>query len=295
MRTCPGSSASPWIIKRVLGMVPIQKKGRSKRGHKDKVLDMALGSAPKSAGKKPSNRKKSNSQKPPVTETRDLLEGNRSVFVNPQAPVFPLNVAPVPILPAIQQQTENNRLNSLFPEAAPHQPVIQNVSPVPPFPRSPITRSPIPRSPIPRSPITRSLITRSPVLPFPHSPFPHSPFPHYPFPHYPFPHYPFRVLKIAGFSLFHVFRQRRRSFCLYSIYYSYFTRILLVCTRMYFCFTRMLLVCTRVLLVCTRMLLVCYSYVTRMYSYVLVCYSYVTRMYWCGVIVTIPVNRATNQ
>ena len=109
-------------------MVPkIQKKGRSKRGHKDKVLDMALGSAPKSAGKKPSNRKKSNSQKPPATETRDLLEGNRSVFVNPQAPVFPLNVAPVPILPATQQQTGNNRLNSLFPEAAPHQPVIQNV------------------------------------------------------------------------------------------------------------------------------------------------------------------------
>ena len=63
----------------------------------------------------------------PVTETRDLLEGNRSVFVNPQAPVFPLNVAPVSILPAIQQQTGNNRLNSLFPETAPHQPVIQNV------------------------------------------------------------------------------------------------------------------------------------------------------------------------
>ena len=117
MRTCPGSSASPWIIKRVLGMVPIQKKGRSKRGHKDKVLDMALGSAPKSAGKKQSNRKKSNdSQKPLVTETRNFLEGNRSVFVNPQAPVFPLNVAPVPILPAIQQQTENNRLNSLSPK-----------------------------------------------------------------------------------------------------------------------------------------------------------------------------------
>jgi hypothetical protein len=96
-------------------MVPIQKKSRSKRGHKDKVLDMALGSAPKSAGKKPSNRKKINSQKAPVTETRDLLESYRSVFVNPQTPVFPLNVAPVPIFPAIQQQTGNNRLNSLFP------------------------------------------------------------------------------------------------------------------------------------------------------------------------------------
>jgi hypothetical protein len=170
-------------------MVPIQRKGRSKRGHKDKVLDMALGSAPKSAGKKPSNRMKSNSQKPPVTETRDLLEGNRSVFVNPQAPVFPLNVAPIPILPAIQQQTENNRLDSLFPEAALHQPVIQNVFP--------------------------------PVRPFPVPPFPVPPFPHYPItrsPIPPFSHSPFRVLKIAGFSLFHVFRQRRRSFCLYSIY-----------------------------------------------------------------------------
>ena len=173
-------------------MVPIQKKGRSKRGHKDKVLDMALGSAPKSAGKKPSNRKKSNSQKPPVNETRDLLEGNRSVFVNPQAPVFPLNVAPVPILPAIQQQTENNRLNSLFPEAAPHQPVIQNVSPFPnsPFPHSPFSVPPLPVPPLP-----------VPPLPVPPLPVP-----------------PFRVLKIAGFSLFHVFRQRRRSFYLYSIY-----------------------------------------------------------------------------
>ena len=141
-------------------------------GHKDKVLDMALGSAPKSAGKKPKNRKKSNSQKPPVTETRDLLEGNRSVFVNPQASVFPLNVAPVPILPAIQQQTESNRLNSLFPEAAPHQ-MSSECLPVHPFP-------------VPQFP--RSLIP------------------------------PFRVLKTAGFSLFHVFRQRRRSFCLYSIY-----------------------------------------------------------------------------
>ena len=82
MQTCPGSNTSPWIIKQVLGMVPIQKKGRSKGGHKDKVLDMALGSAPKSAGKKSSNRKKSNSQKPPVTETMDLLEGNRSSSIN---------------------------------------------------------------------------------------------------------------------------------------------------------------------------------------------------------------------
>jgi hypothetical protein len=185
-------------------MVPIQKKGRSKGGHKDKVLDMALGSAPKSAGKKPCNRKKSNSQKPPVTETRDLLEGNRSVFVNPQAPVFPLNVAPVPILPVIQQQTENNRLNSLFPEAAPHQPVIQNVSP------------------------------------FPNSPFPHS----------PFSHSPFRVLKIAGFSLCHVFDREDDLFaCIQS-----------TSTKTKFT-TRILLVFYSYVLVCTCVLLVCYSYV----------------------------------
>ena len=195
MRTCPGSSASPWIIKRVLGMVPIQKKGRSKRGHKVKVLDMALGSAPKSAGKKPSNRKKSNSQKPPVTETRDFLEGNRSIFVNPQAPVFPLNVAPVPILPAIQQQTENNRLNSLFPEAAPHQPVIQNVSP---FPNSLFSHSPVPPLPVPPLPVLTFPVSPFPVppLPVPPFPFPHShalPFPVPPLPVPPLPvlHYPF--------------------------------------------------------------------------------------------------------
>jgi hypothetical protein len=109
-------------------MVPIQKKGRSKRGHKDKVLDMALGSAPKSArGRSQAIERKATRRNPCYRDYRDLLEGNRSVFVNPQAPVFPLKVAPVSILPAIQQQTGNNRLNSLFLETAPHQPVIQNV------------------------------------------------------------------------------------------------------------------------------------------------------------------------
>jgi hypothetical protein len=58
-------------------MVPIQKKGRSKRGHKDKVLDMALGSAPGVREEATKQSKETNSQKPPVTETRDLLEGNR--------------------------------------------------------------------------------------------------------------------------------------------------------------------------------------------------------------------------
>jgi hypothetical protein len=70
-------------------------------------------------------------------------------------------------------------------------------------------------SPVP--PVSHFLSPPSPVAP----PFPRSlvpPFLVSPFPHSPFPHSPFRVLKIAGFSLFHVFQQRRRSFCLYSIY-----------------------------------------------------------------------------
>ena len=186
-------------------MVPIQKKGRSKRGHKDKVLGMALGSAPKSAGKKPSNRKKSNSQKPPVTETRDLL-------VNPQAPVFPLNVAPVPILPAIQQQTESNRLNSLFPEAAPHQPVIQNVFP---FPHSPFPHYPFPHSP------------------FSHSPFPHSPFSVPPFPVLPFPIPGFKDSRFQSISRFStektiflpVFNLQTLKTSLLLVFYSYSTRM----------------------------------------------------------------------
>ena len=242
MRTCPGSSSSPRIIKQVLGMVPIQKKRRSKRGYKDKVLDMALGSAPKSAGKKPSNRKKSNSQKPPVTETRDLLEGNRSVFVNPQAPVFPLNVAPVPILLAMQQQTENNRLNSLFPEAAPHQPVIQNVFP---FAHSPFPHSPIPRSPVPPFPgfkdsrfqsISRFSTEKTIFLPV----------------------FNLQTLKTSLLLVFYSY-----STCMYSyvlVFYSYVTRMYSCVTHMYSYVTRMLLVCTRVLLVCTRM----YLCVTRM-------------------------------
>jgi hypothetical protein len=89
-----------------------------------------------------------------------------------------------------------------------------------------------------------------------------------------------------------VFNLQTLKTSLLLVFYSYSTRILLVCTRMYLCFTRMLLVCTRVLLVCTRtcmllvstrMLLVC----TRV---LLVCtrmYLCVTRMYSCGVLVTI--------
>ena len=218
-----------------------------------------------------------------VTETRDLLEGNRSVVVNPQAPVFPLNVAPVSILPAIQQQTENNRLNSLFPEAAPHQPVIQNVSPFPnsPIPRSPIPSSPTPRSPIPRSPIPRSPITRSPIIrsPITRSPITRSP------------------ITRSGFSVYFTFFDREDDLfaCIQSTNTKnkFITRILLVCTRVLLvCYsyvlvcTRVLLVCTRMLLVCTRILLVCYSYVLVCYSYVLVCtcvllvcYSYV--LVWC--------------
>jgi hypothetical protein len=45
---------------------------RSKRG--PKILEMALGSAPKNAGRKPSTRKKTNKKKPRITEVVDLLE-----------------------------------------------------------------------------------------------------------------------------------------------------------------------------------------------------------------------------
>ena len=45
---------------------------RSKRG--PNLLQMSLGSAPKSAGRKPSHRKKSNKQKPAITEVRNLLD-----------------------------------------------------------------------------------------------------------------------------------------------------------------------------------------------------------------------------
>ena len=192
---------------------------------------MALGSAPKSAGKKPSNRKKSNSQKPPVTETRDLLEGNRSHFVDPQAPVFPLNVAPVPILPAIQQQTENNRLNSLFPEAAPHQPVSQNVFP---FPRSPVPRSPIPGFKDSRFQSISRFSTEKTIF---------------------LPVFNLQTLKTSLLLVFYSYVLVCT--CVLLVCYSY----VLVCysyvTRMYSYVTRMLLVCTRLLLVCTCVLLVC--------------------------------------
>ena len=45
---------------------------RSKQG--PNLLEMSLGSAPKSAGRKPSHRKKSNKQKPVITEVRNLLD-----------------------------------------------------------------------------------------------------------------------------------------------------------------------------------------------------------------------------
>ena len=192
---------------------------------------MALGIAPKSAGKKPSNRKKSNSQKPPVTETRDLLEGNRSVFVNPQAPVFPLNVAPVPILPAIQQQTENNRLNSLFPEAAPHQPVIQNVFP---FARSPIPPFPVPGFKDSRfQSISRFSTEKTIYLPV----------------------FNLQTLKTSLLLVFYSYSTRMYSYVL--VFYSYVTRMYSCVTRMYSYVTRMYSCVTRMYLCVTRMLLVC--------------------------------------
>ena len=73
---------------------------RSKRG--PRLLDMALGSAPKSAGRKPSNRKRSNRQKSRVTEVRDLLPEDDHGFSNTQAERIPQSIVPTPI-------TSNNR------------------------------------------------------------------------------------------------------------------------------------------------------------------------------------------
>ena len=68
---------------------------RSKRG--PRLLDMALGSAPKSAGRKPSNRKRSNRQKSPVTEVRDLLQEDEHGLPNTEEERIPQNAIPTPI------------------------------------------------------------------------------------------------------------------------------------------------------------------------------------------------------
>ena len=77
-RNCVNNSTR--ICEHVLAVAQVREKlseflawyRRSKKG--PKVLEMALGSAPKNAGRKPSTRKKSNKKKPTVTQVVDLLE-----------------------------------------------------------------------------------------------------------------------------------------------------------------------------------------------------------------------------
>ena len=68
---------------------------KSKKG--PRVLEMALGSGPKNAGKKPSRRKRTNKEKAEVTKVVGLLE-QRSLPQHDPFPVpsFPSNVLPVP-------------------------------------------------------------------------------------------------------------------------------------------------------------------------------------------------------
>lgn len=65
---------------------------RSRRGAR--MLEMTLGSAPKSAGRKPSKRKRTNNEKAPVIEQRDLLVETELDLLSPGSARFPLNAIP---------------------------------------------------------------------------------------------------------------------------------------------------------------------------------------------------------
>ena len=77
-RACVNFSTN--ICEHVLGVAQVRDSFReflnwyksSKKG--PQLLEMALGSGPKNAGKKPSRRKRTNKQKPEVTKVVDLLE-----------------------------------------------------------------------------------------------------------------------------------------------------------------------------------------------------------------------------
>jgi hypothetical protein len=103
----------------------------SRRG--PKVLEMALGSAPKNTGKKPSKRKKSNKTKPPVAEVIDMLADNNQTVTNtpsasiPEAPESTLLHQPlyVPTQPPFHPQSiqvDTRRPCVVVPQA-PRQPL----------------------------------------------------------------------------------------------------------------------------------------------------------------------------
>ena len=113
-RNCVNSSTR--ICEHVLAVAQIREKlseflawyRRSKSG--PKVLEMALGSAPKNAGRKPSTRKRTNKKKPLVTQVVDLLEDvtaepvvtpNQIPPVAPRASHVPHHVGPVFQLPPV--------------------------------------------------------------------------------------------------------------------------------------------------------------------------------------------------
>ena len=106
-RTCTHSSTG--ICEHVLAVAHVsgtlkeflQWFKRSRRG--PKVVEMALGSGPKNAGKKPSKRKKTNKTKPPATEVVDLLEDDTHSLPGPH---LPFSAAELP--PSAQQ-------SALFP------------------------------------------------------------------------------------------------------------------------------------------------------------------------------------
>jgi hypothetical protein len=85
---------------------------RSKQG--PRMLEMTLGGAPKSAGKKPSKRKKSNFEKPAVTEQRDLLAENEV------DPPIPQSIAAIHTINTSEILQQTDRCNGHLPVPARH-------------------------------------------------------------------------------------------------------------------------------------------------------------------------------
>ena len=112
---------------------------KSKKG--PRVLEMALGSGPKNAGKKPSRRKRTNKEKAEVTKVVDLLE-QRSLPQHDPFPVpsFPSNVLPVPPpsrAPATGENIPEATVTRTFPQV--QEPTVgtfvPNVIPTPEIPQ----------------------------------------------------------------------------------------------------------------------------------------------------------------
>ena len=112
---------------------------KSKKG--PRVLEMALGSGPENAGKKPSRRKRTNKEKAEVTKVVDLLE-QRSLPQHDPFPVpsFPSNVLPVSPpsrAPATGENIPEATVTRTFPQV--QEPTVgtfvPNVIPTPEIPQ----------------------------------------------------------------------------------------------------------------------------------------------------------------